>query len=70
MREKDEKILKRWKTKNQINNKTYETYRSVIQHYTKCTGMTLSELYDEAIQEEETHVPRYRKSINNHIGLP
>ena len=29
--------------------------------------MTLTELYDEAIMEEEQQIPRYRKKINNHI---
>ena len=63
----DEKILQRWKTRNQLSPHTYKNYKSVIKHYTKCTGMSLHELYLEAIEEEEQGIPRYRRSIKDHL---
>ena len=67
MQQEDEKILQRWKTTNQLSPHTYKNYKSVIQHYTKCTNMTIAELYQEAIQEEEKAIPRYRRQIRNHM---
>ena len=63
----DEKILMRWKTTNQLSHYTYKNYKSVIDHYTKCCNMTISELYHEAIEEEEQGIPRYRRQIRNHL---
>lgn len=63
----DEKILQRWKAKNQLTTRTFKMYKSVMQHYIRCTQMSITELYNEAITEEENNTPRYRKKINNHI---
>ena len=63
----DEKILKQWKYQKKIRNTTFQTYKSTIQTYTTATGMTITELYKEAITEEEQHIPRYRKSIKTHL---
>ena len=63
----DEKILNRWKTTNQLSNHTFKNYKSIIKHYTKCTDMTITELYHEAIREEEQGIPRYRRQIRNHM---
>ena len=63
----DEKILRRWKIKNNIAESTFRVYKSSIKGYCEATGMTLTELYEEAITEEEQRIPRYRKSINDHI---
>lgn len=63
----DEKILLLWKNTKQLRPKTFNTYKGIIKHYTIATSMTLTELYEEALHEEETHVPRYRKSIKTHI---
>ena len=67
MKPEDEKILMRWKTTNQLSPHTYKNYKSVIQHYIKCTQMTIAELYQEAIEEEEKAIPRYRRQIRNHM---
>ena len=67
MQQEDEKILQRWKTTNQLSPHTFKNYKSVIQHYTKCTQMSITELYQEAIQEEEKAIPRYRRQIRNHM---
>ncbi|RAP43573.1 MAG: hypothetical protein BZ136_09555 [Methanosphaera sp. rholeuAM74] len=65
--ENDTKLLRRWKLKNGLADETFRVYKSSIKGYIKATGMTLTELYEEAITEEEQHIPRYRKSINDHI---
>ena len=67
MNPEDIKILERWKTRNQLSPTTYKTYKSVMQHYSTCCNQTLQELYNEAITEEEQAIPRYRRSIKNHI---
>ncbi len=63
----EEKILKTWKHTNQLKTNTYNNYKSSIYHYTQATNMTLIELYNEAIKEEEERTPRYRKSIKTHL---
>lgn len=67
LNKEDENILKVWKHTNQLRETTYNTYRGAIWHYTQATHMTLTEIYNEAITEEEEHVPRYRKSIKYHL---
>ena len=67
LKDQDIKILDRWKTRNQLSKTTYKTYKSVMTHYCKSTNMTLDELYKEAITEEDNQIPRYRRSIKNHI---
>lgn len=67
MNTQDNTINKKWKYKNQLADTTHQMYQTPIQHYIKATGMTLKELYEEAIQEEEQQIPRYRKKINDHI---
>ena len=67
LQKEDKKILQRWKQRNQLSDHTYKTYKSIIKHYTECTGMTITELYDEAIQEEEQAIPKYRRSIKDHL---
>ena len=66
-KKEDEKILKQWKMTKQLSNKTFNNYRNTIQHYTQATGMTITQLYNEALQEEEDHIPRYRKQIKYHL---
>lgn len=66
-REKDNEIFERWIIQNNLAETTARTYKSLITHYTTATGMTLTELYNEAIEDEENHVPLYRKRVNNHI---
>jgi len=67
MKSQDTQINKKWKYKNQLADSTYHVYQTPIQHYIKATGMTLQQLYEEAIREEDQAVPRYRKKINDHI---
>ena len=66
MQQEDEKILQRWKTTNQLSPHTFKNYKSVIQHYTKCTQMTIAEAHQQARQEEEEARPRYRRQSLNH----
>ena len=63
----DEKVLLTWKHTKHITDSTYQTYKYIMQSYTEATQMTIKELYDEAIMEEEQRIPRYRKSIKTHF---
>lgn len=65
--EEDKKILKRWFIHNNLSQHTRRVYLNTIRHYVKATGMSVKELYDEAIEDEDAHVPIYRKRVNNHL---
>lgn len=64
---KEETILNTWKHTNHLRETTFKTYKSMIHQYTQATGLTLTQLHEEALNEEENHTPRYRKSIKTHI---
>ena len=63
----DERILQQWRRTQQIRESTFNNYRYSIRRYTKATHMTLTQLYNEALTEEEQHIPKHRRSIKTHI---
>lgn len=63
----DNLLLKEWKRTKQLNNNTITMYQTSIQHYTTATGMTLTQLYKEAITEEEQGTPPRLRKIKQHI---
>lgn len=63
----DEKILTQWKRTKQIKDSTFKTYKQMITHHTKATGMTLHQLYNEAITEEDNNIPPRRRQIKQHF---
>lgn len=63
----DTKILQRWRTRNQLSPHTYKSYCSIMKHYSTCCNMTLTELHDEALKEEDQGIPRYRRRVKEHI---
>ena len=67
MNKEDQKIKTIWYNTRHIKPSTQRLYDNAITHYTNATNMTLTEHYNEAIQEEENHTPRYRKSIKYHL---
>lgn len=67
MNQEDKKIFQRWATHNHLSRNTQNVYKTTINHYIKCTGKSLKQLHDEALQEEDQHVPLHRKQIRNYL---
>ena len=65
--QEDEHILQQWRRTQQIRQTTFQNYKYSIQRYTTATKMTLTQLYHEALTEEEQHIPKHRRSIKTHI---
>ena len=63
----DTRILQQWRRTKQLKPRTYTTYTNVIQHYTRATGLTITELYEEALNEEEQSIPPHRRQIKEHL---
>ena len=63
----DEKLLTQWKQTKQMKNSTHETYKTNIRHYTKATHLTITQLYNEAITEEDQNIPPRRRQIKAHL---
>lgn len=66
-KKQEKQILQNWRRTQQIKETTFHNYQYAIKRYTTATGMTIPELYHEAIEEEEQQIPRHKKSIKNHI---
>lgn len=67
MNPEDKKIFQRWAIHNHLSPNTQNVYKTTINHYIKCTGKSLQELHDEALQEEDEHVPLHRKQVRNYL---
>lgn len=67
MNPEDKKIFQRWAIHNHLSPNTQNVYRSAINHYIRCTGKSLKELHDEALLEEDEHVPLHRKQVRNYM---
>lgn len=63
----DEKLIKEWKRNRQLTTNSIHKYKSYIKHYTTATQMTLTQLYNEAITEEEQGTPKHKRQIREHI---
>lgn len=63
----DENIYQEWFTKRDLSTGTRRGYRIVAEDYKLFTGKNLSELVDEAEQEEEQGLRFRKRSINKYI---
>lgn len=63
----EERLLTEWRRNKQITTHTMQTYRVYIRHYMIATGLSLQELYDEAILEEEENTPLYRRKVKSRL---
>ena len=63
----EEQIYKTWKYTRGLSNRTLQSYKHVIQHYKKATNMTLTELHDEALNEEDQQIPMHRRRTKLHL---
>lgn len=65
--DKKNKILLKWKVMKGLQDTTLRSYQNTIRHFSEATGLNLVELEAEAIFEEETHVPLYRRKYTEHM---
>jgi integrase len=65
--EQDSQLLKEWQRTKQLTTNTIQLYTTTIQHYTTATQMTLTQLYTEAITEEENNTPPRLRKIKTHL---
>lgn len=63
----DKKIFQRWIIQNNLSPSTEKVYKSVIKKFITATGKSLTELYNEALTEEDNRVPVHRKKIKNYF---
>jgi integrase len=64
---KDEDIYQEWFTKKNLSKGTRRTYMVAIESYKKYTGKSLSELIDEAEEEEDKSLRMRKRKINKYI---
>lgn len=67
MKQQREKLLKQYYTLAHLKPRTQKTYQVALNQYEQATGLTLPELYEEAIMEEDKRIPRHRRQIKQHI---
>ena len=54
-------------TERNLKKETIKSYRTTINHYTRYYDMSLDDLIDEAIDEENNNVDRRRRSIKTRL---
>lgn len=64
---KNEDVLNKIINERSIGNSSIKKYRNVINQYTKLTGHDLGYLIEEAINEENKHIPWRDKSLRKYL---